>query len=68
MAKRTLLGTAIAVPDGIRAALKELMGKPTSEAALADRVAILQQAKAEVFGAQTVFDGCWTYIAGRRAG
>lgn len=40
MGKRSLLGTAITVPDSIRAALKELLGEQGSEAI--DRTQVLE--------------------------
>ena len=40
VAKRAFLGTAVAVPEGIRSALRELLGEPAPEAI--DRTCVLE--------------------------
>jgi hypothetical protein len=42
-------------------------GQPPSAAAMADRLAILDLAKREVFGGRDTFDARWTYLTGQRA-
>ena len=42
-------------------------GEGASEEAAADRLRLLRESLAVVFGGRPTFDCCWTYISARRA-
>jgi len=42
-------------------------GEGASQEAAADRLRLLRESLAVVFGGRPTFDCCWTYISARRA-